>query len=243
MRDQLSGLAGIIITLLLVSSAAQAVAPFGDPLDSDDLQGRAEAIVSGSAYTGERESFLTNNPVTRFIDDVMQRIRDWLSPSGEVRTGTPRTQVDPGRPSYGWLLLAAMLVLAVAVAAVIAKRRLRAETDQQRAIDVERRGDADELEDLASTAEAAGRFEEALRLRFRAGLMRLDDLEVIAYDPALATGAVRNAVHMGEFDAVASQFERVAYSDYAPQRTDVTSHRQGWQTVLGGLEGEDAADG
>lgn len=243
MRDQLSGLAGIILTLLLVSSAAQAVAPFGDPLDSDDLQARAEAIVSGSAYTGERESFLTNNPVTRFIDDVMQRIRDWLSPSGEVRTGTPRTQVDPGRPSYGWLLLAAVLGLAVAVAAVIAKRRLRAETDQQRAINVERRGDADELEDLANTAEAAGRFEEAVRLRFRAGLMRLDDLEVIAYDPALATGAVRGAVHMGEFDAVASQFERVAYSDYAPQRTDVTSHRQGWQTVLDELGGEDAADG
>ncbi len=243
MTGHLSGLAGIILTLLLVSSAAQAMAPFDDPLDSDDLQARAEAIVSGSAYTGERESFLTDNPVTRFIDDVMQRIRDWLSPSGEVGTGTPRTEVDPGRPSYGWLLLAALLVLAVAVAAVIAKRRLRAETDQQRAIDVEHRGDAGELEDLAKAAEGAGRFEEALRLRFRAGLMRLDDLEVIAYDPALATGAVRSAVHMGEFDAVASQFERVAYSDYAPQRTDVTSHRQGWQTVLGELGGEDAADG
>ena len=46
MRGQLSGLAGIILTLLLVSSAAQALAPFGDPLDSDDLQARAEAIVA-----------------------------------------------------------------------------------------------------------------------------------------------------------------------------------------------------
>ena len=92
MRDQLSGLAGIILTFLLVSSAAQALAPFDEPLDSDGLQARAETIVSGSAYTGERESFLTNNPVTRFIEDVMQRIRDWLSPSGEVRTGTPTTQ-------------------------------------------------------------------------------------------------------------------------------------------------------
>lgn len=243
MRRHLPGLAGTILALLLVSSAAQAVAPFGDPLDSDDLQARAEAIVSGSAYTGERESFLTDNPVTRFIDEVMQRIRDWLSPSGEVSTGTPTTQVDPLRPSYGWLLLAAMLVLAVVVAAVIARRRLGAEIDQQRAIDVERRGDAAELEDLANAAEAAGRFQDALRLRFRAGLMRLDDLDVIAYDPALATGAIRSAVGMGEFDTVASQFERVAYSDYVPQRTDVTSHQQGWQTVLGELGGENDADG
>ena len=243
MRRHLPGLVWTILAILLVSSAAQALAPFDEPLDSDDLQARAETIVSGSAYTGERDSFLTDNPVTRFIDDVMQRIRDWLSPSGEVRTGTPTTQVDPGRPSYGWLLLAALLVLAVAVAAVIARRRLRVETDLQRAIDVERRGDAEELEDLATAAEAAGRFEDALRLRFRAGLMRLDDLEVIVYDPALATGAVRSAVGMGEFDTVATQFERVAYSDYTPQRTDVTSHQQGWLTVLGELGGEDAADG
>lgn len=241
MRRHLSGLAGTILALLLVSSVAQALAPFDDPLDSDDLQARAEAIVSGSAYAGERESFLS--PVTRFIDDVMERIRDWLSASGEVRTGTPTTQVDPGRPSYGWLLLAAMLVLAVVVATVIARRRISAETDQQRAMDVERRGDAEELEDLANAAEAAGRFEDALRLRFRAGLMRLDDLDVIAYDPAMATGAVRSAVAMAEFDTVASQFERVAYSDYAPQQTDVTSHQQGWQTVLGELGGEDEADG
>ncbi|GMQ85250.1 MAG: hypothetical protein BMS9Abin07_0816 [Acidimicrobiia bacterium] len=243
MRRRLKKLTGTVLVILLVSSAAQAAAPFDDPLDADDLQARAQTIVSGRAYTGERDSFLTDNPVTRFIDAVLQRIRDWLSPGDEVRTGTPETQVDPGRPSYGWLLLVVLLLLAITIAVVIARRRLSAEFDQQRITDVERRGDAEELEDLADAAEAAGRFEDALRLRFRAGLIRLDDLDVIAYDPTLATGAVRSALHMGEFDTVASQFERVAYSDYDPQRNDVTSHEQGWLTVLGRLEDEDHADG
>ena len=56
------------------------------------------------------------------------------------------------------------------------------------------REDPAALERDADRAAAAGEWETAVRLRFRAGLLRLDARELIEYRPSLTTGEVADAV-------------------------------------------------
>ena len=64
-----------------------------------------------------------------------------------------------------------------------------------------RREDPAALEREADRAAAAGEWETAVRLRFRAGLLRLDAREVIEYRPSLTTGEVSDGVGSPAFDA------------------------------------------
>lgn len=236
--------------LLVLSSAAAVAAPFDERLDADDLRQRAEAILDGAAYTGERDNFLTDNAIVRFIEDVRERITralaavwerivEWLFPSGTEDPAAPTSTTDPRRPSFGLLLLIAVGVIAVLVARSIAKGRMRFETEEERRTQVDERGDAAGLERLAAEAAEQGRYDDAVRLQFRAGLLRLDDLEVIDFEPTIPTGAVRTAVRLTEFDDVAAQFERVAYSDYEASSDDLPAQATGWRAILGRLQARD----
>ena len=79
----------------------------------------------------------------------------------------------PGPPGVVWLGLAALIG---GIAWVLGRRVLtrRIDTSEAAQAAVAARDDPRTLERLAAEAEAAGEFEKALRLRFRAGLLRLD---------------------------------------------------------------------
>ena len=102
-----------------------------------------------------------------------------------------------------------------------ARRRRRAPAPRR-----QRRGeeseDPDELERAADAAERDGRLDDALRLRFRAGLLRLGDRGAIRYRPSVTTDEVRRALGSETFDELARTFEAVAYGgrDAAPPDVD-----------------------
>ena len=90
------------------------------------------------------------------------------------------------------------------------------------------------LDRRADAAEAAGDLEAALRLRFRAGLLRLDARGAIEFRPSISTYEVRRALHSDDFDALAATFDDVVYggrpaapSDLAAARERWPAHRQG----------------
>lgn len=138
----------------------------------------------------------------------------------------------PGGVAGVWIALAlALLAVTAAVAARRSRSALAGEGLARPAGAPER---ASELERAAVLAERDGRFEDAVRLRFRAGLARLTEQETIA--PALSTPTVEVSRTLGSprFDSLARRFDEIAYGGSPAARADVEAARREWPRVLSG---------
>jgi len=94
--------------------------------------------------------------------------------------------------------------------------------------------DPGELERLAADAEAEGRFDDALRFRFRAGLLRLDAAGRIALEPWSTGRQVAAELSSEPFNRILSTFEPVVYGDQIAVDEDAAAARRDWQHVLSG---------
>lgn len=132
-----------------------------------------------------------------------------------------------------YLPFATVVVLA-AIVVTIALGRHRAAFggfDRDTRLRVERE-DPDALERLADVRERSGDLDQAVRLRFRAGLLRLDLVGALSYRPSLTAGAAMRAVDAPSLAALASSFDQIAYGGRAASIDDVAAARAGWQRVL-----------
>lgn len=139
-----------------------------------------------------------------------------------------------GGPAVVWAALALVVVLAgAALSTHGARRALRdpmpGETKRQGSL----APTAAELERQALAAEAHGRYGEAVRARFRAGLLRLAERDIVG-DAAFALSAdVLRALHSREFAQLARRFDQIAYGGSAAGAEDARSSRELWRRVLG----------
>ena len=92
--------------------------------------------------------------------------------------------------------------------------------------------DPDELERRADERERAGDFDAAVRLRFRAGLLRLDSLGALSYRPSLTAGAAVRAVASPTLATLAVSFDEIAYGGRVAGSDDAAAARSGWEHVL-----------
>ncbi len=163
------------------------------------------------------------------IEELVRPIRDFLdgaSPDGDLSLGIP----------LGFFV--AVLVAAAALAAVAASRAV------QRRLEVGRwhgrregavrspAGDLKIVERAASEAEARGDFALAIRLRFRAGLIRLAERGAIRLRPSLTVRQAAGEVRSPTLDRLAVHFESVAYGGRSASADDVTSTRHAWSDLL-----------
>lgn len=139
----------------------------------------------------------------------------------------------PGGRATAWALLAVPVVLvSLAVVARLARRRERGGPAG------EARGGAGPapspgvLEREAERAERAGQLDRALRLRFAAGLLRLDRARAITLSPSLTTGEVSRRLRSEGFDELRTDFEAVAYGGRPARRDQLAAAREGWARVL-----------
>jgi hypothetical protein len=174
------------------------------------------------------------DPAPRPLRGPLEWLGDRLrSVSDAVRDAL---QVLPG-PT--WLALASIALLA-ALALVFWLVRVHRRGGRRRgvagagadALVATTPADPKALERAADEAEAAGDLERALRLRFRAGLLRLDQRGAIRYQPSLTTSEVRRRLGSATFDELASRFEEVAYGLDAARPADVDAARAGWPRVV-----------
>lgn len=89
-----------------------------------------------------------------------------------------------------------------------------------------------ELERAATEAERAGELDLAVRLRFRAGLLRLGERGAIDARPSLTTAAIVRRIGSAELTRLARDFEQIAYGGRRAQSDDVEAQRSGWSRVL-----------
>lgn len=136
--------------------------------------------------------------------------------------------------SPAWLALAtAVIVAAVVVTVRLSKGRGRQQfTRGGGTISDEEGLDPDELERRADEAERRGDLDRALRLRFRAGLVRLDEAGVLRLRPGLTNSAVGRTLRSRAFDGLANDFDEVAYGGRQASPADVTTARSTWPAVV-----------
>jgi hypothetical protein len=188
---------------------------------------------------GQAEKILSER---RFQDDAtprpLRRPLEWLSApvrrAGKAldRLVTWLASPLPGGESTFWAIVALLVCAAAAVLAVrISRGRVGATREGVRRRRAPRL-DPGRLEREADEAEGHGDFELALRLRFRAGLIRLGLAEAIPLRDSLTSGEVRRRLQQDEFDLLATTFDEVVYGGRSPQRSDVERARAGWPRVL-----------
>ncbi|MDQ1490043.1 MAG: hypothetical protein QOJ23_2557 [Actinomycetota bacterium] len=140
-------------------------------------------------------------------------------------------------PSIGsplWLALAAVVV----AAAVVLTIRLSARRGGPRMPGGGRHTadgdglDPGELERRADEAERRGDLDAALRLRFRAGLVRLADAGAVRLRPGLTNAAVSRTLRSPYFDELAGHFDEVAYGGRPASESDVAAARATWPAVV-----------
>jgi Domain of unknown function (DUF4129) len=151
----------------------------------------------------------------------LTRFYDWLAPK-------------IGGADVFWTIVAVLVVALAAWVAIRLARRFGArERKQDGVLAVGAQSlDPRELERLAAEAEARGDLEIALRLRFRAGLLRLGRARALELRPALTTREARRALGNQRFDLLARSFDEVVYGRRLPSPDDLATAREEWPRVL-----------
>lgn len=171
--------------------------------------------------------------VPRPFRGALETIGGWIEPI-VARIGAVVGAVGRTGPGV-WVPIAAAVLVAMAVIAsrMIARRRTGRDAASGGAGAGRRIAeDPRELERAAEHAERRGERAEALRLRFRAGLLRLDAAGAISLRPSLPTGEVARALHSRGFDRLASDFDAVAYGGRRAEAPALDAARSQWPRVV-----------
>lgn len=170
----------------------------------------------------------------RPLRGLLEQLGRWLQPVADGIDRAIAFLVDllPGGEATVWTI-AAVLVLAAAatVAALLARRHATVTAEQRRSARLRSR-DPTQLERDADEAERAGDYEAAVRLRFRAGLLRLDAANVISFRDSITSYEVARALGSADFDKVAASFDEIAYGGRPAAPDDAVTARQRWARLL-----------
>lgn len=227
----------------------------GRPVDLDralagasgpDLDARLRALDPGaSVAAGPRGGDEPRDQARRILEErrfhpgsvprpfrgVFRTLGRWLRPLVEPLERA-WSDVFDNAAAVGALGAGVVGLAALASLRVIRRRSSAGVERVRRARDGRRHADPDELERRAVEAERAGHLDAALRLRFRAGLLRLDRAGVVADRPALTTGALTRELPSPLLRDLAAAFEEVAYGGRTASPDDLAAARAGWPRVL-----------
>ena len=183
----------------------------------------ARRILEGRRYN--------RSPVPRPFRGALRRLGGWLRPVTEPLGRLLSAVAD--NTAVALVVGLAVLALSSVVTARLIRRRTSAGLRRGRLREAaDRHDDPDELDRLAARAEAAGDLAWAVRLRFRAGLLRLHLAGAIVDRPALTTGELTRHLPLPHLPALTAAFEEVAYGGRPATADDVEAARADWPRVL-----------
>jgi hypothetical protein len=193
------------------------------PGDAAEAREQAREILADDRYQGTEFPQPFSGPLD-WLGDQIASVFEWIDGLGSD---------TPGGPVALWMALAAVVLLAATAVTSTTIRRRAIAIERARRAALPAAEDPRALEREAERAERDGEWERAVRLRFRAGLLRLDRRRVIAYRPSLTTGEVARAVRSPAFAEVGERFDAIAYGGRSADREDAEAARRGWDAVLG----------
>jgi hypothetical protein len=129
------------------------------------------------------------------------------------------------------LVLFVALVAGVLVGRIVIKRRSRPGRTVLREITDAEFEDLDGLEVMARQAELDGDMQAAVRLRFRAGVIRLERMGAISRAPTLTDRELSRSLRSGTFDALASDLESIVYGGATATVQQAADALSGWSKV------------
>lgn len=205
-----------------------------------ELDGRLKALAAAAPATAGAPSArdeaadvlaqrkYQRSTVPQPLRGPFQRLGEWLDDA--YRWLSDRL---PGGELGVWTLVGLVVLLLAALLSTRVVRR-HVEEEQATATAARRAGeDPRALERRADEAERSGDHTAAVRLRFRAGLLRLDERGAIELRPGLTTGGVARQLRSETFDGLAATFDEVAYGGRDATPDDSAAARRGWTAVLG----------
>ena len=138
-----------------------------------------------------------------------------------------------------WTLIGLVVVTIVAIQTkkVVERRGRAGPRGDAHAFAGDRGDDPRDLERRAATARAAGDHELAVRLLFRAGLLRLARARAIPARRSLTTGEIRRLLGSPAFDEIGTSFDAIAYGRRPATESDSDAARTGWSDVLNKVAG------
>jgi len=132
-----------------------------------------------------------------------------------------------------WPVVLGVAVLAVAtgVGLTLGRRRARAGADRWVARAAHRDVDPDALDAAAATAERAGDFAMAVRLRFQAGLARLERSGLVSGGRTHTSAQLGSVLRSPTFDELAGQLDAILYAGIPARAEHAGAARAGWPHV------------
>ncbi len=137
-----------------------------------------------------------------------------------------------GDPVFGLIIATAVAAAAAFVALRLARRAGRLQVELAGRSPRITGDDPGRLERDAEQAERDGAFERALRLRFRAGLLRLARADAIPQQETLTNGEIARRLRSSSFRELASDFDEVVYGSRAAGIGEVERARERWPRVV-----------
>jgi uncharacterized protein DUF4129 len=208
-----------LVAALLLAAPTTALAADASPADA---RRQAADILDDRRFQGSDLPRPFAKALT-WIGDRIDGLVGWIDTGGAS---------FPGGALTLWIVLSAFVLLAAATITGTTIRRRALAIERKRAAAAPKAESPEALERAADKAERDGEWERAVRLRFKAGLLRLDRRRVLTYRPSLTTGEVARAIGVPAFAAIGADFDEIAYGGRPAEREDAESARSGWKTVL-----------
>lgn len=194
--------------------------------DADPAEARrlAEKILSDRKYKEVRPP----NPFERPIAWVGGTVRRLFSAVADFVD-----KLIPGNARQAWGVIALVAGLATALFVIqlaVRRQRIRAAGDVDKLnLSTE---DPSELEALAAAAASRSNFGESIRLRFRAGLVRLEQNRRITDPTHQTNGDIYEAVRAEPLLDLQRQFDHVIYGGSEANAQDEVEAVRNWNDLL-----------
>ncbi|HEU5149768.1 MAG TPA: DUF4129 domain-containing protein [Iamia sp.] len=198
-------------------------------VDPGEAREQARRVLAGDRYQAED----VPRPLQGVLRWVGERIEDVSRPVADA-LGTPAGLV---------IGLGAVAVATTLLVLALVRRRTRVAEREAVTRRRARSLDPAALDREAEAAEAVGDLATAVRLRFRAGVVRLEQAGAVPARVDATTARLVGRVDVPAFAPLARAFDEVAYGGRPATPADVAAARRHWPEVLAAATAATAVTG